>query len=68
MTKQLTDDIVQGMLSFLDNAQLKQLRDVVETTLSGYEITERKETNDSFDTNQNFAFFVSFSKTNRGLL
>lgn len=48
MTKQLTDDIVQGMLSFLDNAQLKQLRDVVETTLSGYEITERKETNDSF--------------------
>ena len=44
MTKQLTDDIVQGMLSFLDNAQLKQLRDVVETTLSGYEITERKET------------------------
>ena len=53
MTKQLTDDIVQGMLSFLDNAQLKQLRDVVETTLSGYEITERKETNDSFDTNQN---------------
>ena len=32
MTKQLTDDIVQGMLSFLDNAQLKQLRDVVETT------------------------------------
>ena len=53
MTKQLTDDIVQGMLSFLDNAQLKQLRDVVEKTLSGYEITERKETNDSFDTNQN---------------
>ena len=42
MTKQLTDDIVQVMLSFLYNAQLKQLRDVVETTLSVYEITERK--------------------------
>ena len=53
MTKQLTDDIVQGMLSFLDNAQLKQLREVVEKSVSGYEISERKETNDSFDTNQN---------------
>lgn len=37
----ITNGIIQQMLSVLDNAQLKQLRKAIETTLSGYDFAKK---------------------------
>ncbi len=54
MNNNLTEDIIQGMLPFLDNAQLKQLRQVVQDTLLGYEVAKSECVKDdsSEETNQ----------------
>lgn len=54
MKNNLTDDIIQGMLPFLDNEQLKQLRQVVQDTLLGYEVVKSEciKENGSEETNQ----------------
>lgn len=40
MIKTITNCIIQQMLSVLNNAQLKQLQKVIETTLSGYDFVK----------------------------
>ena len=50
MKQQIITDVVQQMLPYLDNAQLKQLQKVLEYTLFGCEISkqdEKKVTNDN---------------------
>ena len=50
MKQQIVTDVVQQMLPYLDNAQLKQLQKVLEHTLFGCEITkqgEKETTNDN---------------------
>ena len=42
MKNTFTDEIIQGMLPFLDNAQLKQLRQVLQSALTGYEIAKNE--------------------------
>ena len=44
MKKELTTEVMQKMLPYLNNAQLKQLRQVMEQTLFHYEVigTETK--------------------------
>ena len=42
MKRQIITDVVQQMLPHLDNAQLKQLQKVLECTLFGCDITNRK--------------------------
>ena len=52
MKEELMTDVMQQMLPYLDNAQLKQLRQVMEQTLFYYEITRtevKAEENDSDD-------------------
>ena len=43
MKDSITNSIIQQMLSVLDNAQLKQLRKAIETTLSDYDIVKRED-------------------------
>ena len=38
MKNELIDDIIQGMLPYLDNAQLKHLNNVLQKALSGYDV------------------------------
>lgn len=50
MKRQIISDVVQQMLPYLDNAQLKELQKVLEYTLFGCEITKQEEketTNDN---------------------
>lgn len=42
MKQELITEVMQQMLPYLDNAQLKQLRAVMEQTLFHYEVTNRK--------------------------
>lgn len=42
MKDSIANEIIQKMLSILDNGQLKQLRKAIETTLSGYDIVKRE--------------------------
>lgn len=47
MKDNITNSIIQQMLSVLDNAQLKQLRKVIETTMSEYDVVKREESQSS---------------------
>lgn len=40
MKQELIKDVMQGMLPFLDNAQLKKLQEVLQNSLSGYKVEE----------------------------
>lgn len=42
MKDSIANEVIQKMFSILDNAQLKQLRKAIETTLSGYDIVKRE--------------------------
>ncbi len=43
MKEKITNGIIQQMLSVLDNAQLKQLKKAIETTLSAYDVVKNEE-------------------------
>ena len=59
MTIQFVTEIMQQMLPYLDNAQLKQLKCVVENTLSRYEIGEAKNAPDTNDNKSLITLFVA---------
>lgn len=40
MKQDFIKDVIQGMLPYLNNAQSEKLRDVLQSTLAGYEVTE----------------------------
>ena len=42
MKREFIIDVIQRMLPYLDNAQLKQLRQVMEQTLNRYDVTDKK--------------------------
>lgn len=42
MKQDLIKDVIQGMLPYLNNAQSEKLQDVLQYTLSNYEVTENK--------------------------
>ena len=47
MKDNITNSIIQQMLSVLDNAQLKQLRKAIESTMSEYDVVKREESQSS---------------------
>lgn len=47
MKDSITNSIIQQMLSVLDNAQLKQLRKAIESTMSEYDVVKREESQSS---------------------
>ena len=52
MKQDFIKDVIQGMLPYLNNAQSEKLRDVLQSTLAGYEVTER--TDKKEDSEQDF--------------
>ena len=43
MKEELISEIMQRMLPYLDNAQLKHLKQAMELTLNAYDVSERVE-------------------------
>ena len=59
MKQKLTTEIMQQMLLYLDNAQLKQLRQVLEQTLYYYEVTDMEVKLEEDDSNDLITMFVA---------
>ena len=59
MKQNLMTDIMQRMLPYLDNTQLKQLRQVMEQTLFYYEVTDMEVKPEEEDSNGLIAMFIA---------
>ena len=59
MKQNLMTDIMQRMLPYLDNIQLKQLRQVMEQTLFYYEVTDMEVKPEEEDSNGLIAMFIA---------
>ena len=53
------EEVMQSMLSYLDNAQMKQLRQVMEHVLSRYDVTELEKMPEEDDSNDLIARFIA---------
>lgn len=51
MKQELINDIIQGMLSFLNNAQCEKLQEVLQYNLAKYEVTESESKKSNFEQN-----------------
>ncbi len=59
MKEELMAEVMQHMLSYLDNAQMKQLRQVMEHTLCRYEVTGFEMKQEEDDSNNLIARFIA---------
>ena len=59
MKEELMTEVMQQMLPYLDNAQLKQLRQVMEKTLFNYEVTGVETKLEEDDSNDLIAMFIA---------
>ena len=59
MKEELMEEVIQHMLSYLDNAQMKQLRQVMEHTLCRYEVTDLEMKPEEDDSNNIIARFIA---------
>ena len=59
MKQELITEVMQQMLSYLDNAQLKQLKQVMEQTLFHYEVTGAKVKPEEDNSNDLIAMFIA---------
>ena len=59
MKEELVTNIMQQMLPYLDNAQLKQLKQVMEQTLFHYEVTSTEIRPEKGDSNDLIAMFIA---------
>ncbi|SFQ38166.1 Site-specific recombinase XerD [Lachnospiraceae bacterium XBB1006] len=59
MKEELMTEVMQQMLPYLDNAQLKQLRQVIEQTLFHYEVTVTETKSQEDDSNDLIAMFIA---------
>lgn len=59
MKQELMTEVMQQMLSYLDNAQLKQLRQVMERTLFHYEVISAEAMPEEDDSNELIAMFIA---------
>lgn len=59
MKEELITGVMQQMLPYLDNAQLKQLRQVMEQTLFRYEVTGAEVKPEEDDSNEFLAMFIA---------
>ena len=65
MQNQLKLDIIQQMLTYLDNFQLEKLQEVLENTLGNYQITEKLESNISRPEDSDLQIVESFIAAKR---
>lgn len=59
MKQQIISEVVQQMLPHLDNAQMQQLRKVLENALFGCEITAQTEKKDTDDNPRKVAIWLN---------
>jgi site-specific recombinase XerD len=59
MKEKIMTDIIQQMLIYLDNAQLKQLRQALENTLCHYEVTDKQVKQEQDDSNSFITMFIA---------
>ena len=59
MKEELMEEVMQHMLSYLDNAQMKQLRQVMEHTLCRYDVTELEMKPEEDDSNDLITRFIA---------
>ena len=59
MKEELMEEAMQHMLSYLDNAQMKQLRRVMEQALCRYDVTELEMKSEEDDSNNLIARFIA---------
>ena len=59
MKEELMEEVMQYMLSYLDNAQMKQLRQVMEKALCRYDVTELEMKSEEDDSNNLIARFIA---------
>ena len=59
MKEELMEEVMQHMLSYLDNAQMKQLRQVMEHALCRYDVTELEMKPEEDDSNDLVARFMA---------
>ena len=59
MREELMEEVMQYMLSYLDNAQMKQLRQVLEHALCHYDVTEAEMKPEEDDSNTLIARFIA---------
>ncbi len=59
MKEELMEEVMQSMLLYLDNAQMKQLRQVMEHVLSRYDVTELEKKPEEDDSNNLIARFIA---------
>lgn len=64
MKQDLIKDVIQGMLSYLNNAQCEKLQEVLQYTLARYEVMETEQ-QESHSEQTKLCRVVSFSKANR---
>ena len=67
MKKELIAEVMQGMLAYLDNAQLKQLQQVLEKTLPHYEVTEAVAFPEENDNEKLLATFIAAKRVEKTL-
>ena len=59
MKQELMTEVMQQMLPYLDNAQLKQLRQAMEQTLFHYKVTGAEVKPEEDDSNELVAMFIA---------
>jgi site-specific recombinase XerD len=59
MKEKIMTDIIRQMLIYLDNAQLKQLRQALENTLCHYEVTDKQVKQEQDDSNSFITMFIA---------
>ena len=59
MKQELMTEVMQQMLPYLDNAQLKQLKQVMEQTLFHYKVTGSEGKAEEGDNNDFIAMFIA---------
>ena len=59
MKRELITEVVQAMLIYLDNAQLKQLQQVMEQTLTQYEVAGKRSIPEKDDSNKLIEMFIA---------
>ncbi len=62
MKQEIINELIQQMLPYLDNAQLKKLRQVVEQTLLYYEVIETEDRLEEDDNSSIIAMFIAAKK------
>ena len=59
MKRELITEVVQAMLVYLDNAQLKQLQQVMEQTLTQYEVAGKRNITENDDSDKLIEMFIA---------